>query len=36
MRKEEYLKLAGKARKQLVKPVVPVDKLIREDRERDY
>ncbi len=34
--KEEYLKAAKEARKQLDRVSVPIDELIREDREREY
>ena len=33
---ENYLKVAREARRQLDKVPVPVDKLIRGDREREY
>ncbi len=33
---ENYLKIAREARRQLDKVPIPVDKLIREDREREY
>ncbi len=33
---EKYLRIAREARKQLDKVSVPVDELIREDREREY
>jgi len=33
---EKYLRIAREARKQLDKVSIPVDELIREDREREY